>query len=137
MALGAGARRLLVLGLAAGVLMMSSGLFRSLSMMTAAMRFLARTVAFTLLRRMRTLATFAAGRPRFFRRELVSRALGVGCLPALPSGGARFFGRKLMSGTLGMGCLTTLAGDRPLFFLIHGGKTTEAFFCHWRDPFYR
>jgi hypothetical protein len=79
----------------------------------------------------------AAFSPRFLsflRCELVSRPTGVSRSPSLSSGVACLVRSELMRAAFCVGRLPTLAGNLPLLFAIHGGKSPAAFFCHVPVP---
>jgi hypothetical protein len=61
----------------------------------------------------------------------MSGALGMSRLAAFPPRRPSFLGCEFMSGTFRVRGFAAFAGDLPLLLSIHGGESTETFFCHF------
>src|SRR5438874_1799746 len=65
------------------------------------------------------LTALAAGRPRFFRGELMGGPPLVSGLATFAAGCPRFLGREAVRGSLGVGRLASLACYLPLLLGVH------------------
>src|SRR6516164_11658549 len=80
-------------------------------------------------------ASLAPGFARFLRREPVGGATRVRRLAPLPSCLTGLLGGEAVRCSLGVRCFAALAGNRPLFLRIHGGKAALTLVGHGWDLF--